>query len=508
MMVRMIIVDDEHIILDSLKTLIDWNSIGVEVTGTADNGAAAIDLAIKQRPDIILSDISMPYFSGLEMLETLRRNSITTEVIFITAYGKFEYAQEAIHYGAFDYILKPINEELLLSTVSRCAGKIRTWQNRQTTEEQQHVNDLILTCLLRGKAPEKTEWDLIAIHGPDPEKFPYAVVVGFNPGNEEAPNPVSPDLRSVWVSNRLKAAGDLSLLMICFPDKSGTEWSGIIDKLIRGNTEAVTAISTVAAQKDCFERAYAQISFTLIDAQVNGKKGKVYFATTGKSAALSFPGFDSVYSSLSRGIREGGTELIPGLLFKFFAGFLEKEILYDSSLVELYCIELADFIYGENEEYMAHSEAGEKIPAIMVIKKRLTACPGLFHVFAALCEIFAGLSGNINKDQIHSSIRLVRQCIRIIQEHYGEAITLPVAAQQLYISPNYLSRIFSAEMGKSFSRYLLEYRITMAQKLLRESNDKVYEIAAQVGYDDVVHFSKIFKQVTGLSPNRYRNAKP
>jgi two-component system response regulator YesN len=106
----MLIVDDEYIILDSLKTLMNWESIGVEVTGTADNGAAAIDMAIKMQPDIILSDISMPYISGLEMLETLRRNKINTEVIFITAYGKFEYAQEAIRYGAFDYILKPIDE--------------------------------------------------------------------------------------------------------------------------------------------------------------------------------------------------------------------------------------------------------------------------------------------------------------------------------------------------------------------------------------------------------------
>ena len=102
-------------------------------------------------------------------------------------------------------------------------------------------------------------------------------------------------------------------------------------------------------------------------------------------------------------------------------------------------------------------------------------------------------------------MRLVRQTVRFIHEHYGESISLPDVAGKLYISPNYLSKIFSAEMKKTFSHYLLEYRIAMAKKLLRETYDKVYEIAERVGYTDVVHFSKVFKQLTGLSPNQYRN---
>ena len=108
-----------------LRVIFEKSSSKMRLT-VADNGTATIDLATKQKPDIILSDISMPYISGLEMLETLRKNNINTEIIFITAYGKFEYAQEAIRYGAFDYILKPIDEKLLLSTVSRCAAKIRS----------------------------------------------------------------------------------------------------------------------------------------------------------------------------------------------------------------------------------------------------------------------------------------------------------------------------------------------------------------------------------------------
>jgi two-component system response regulator YesN len=175
--------------------------------------------------------------------------------------------------------------------------------------------------------------------------------------------------------------------------------------------------------------------------------------------------------------------------------------------VELYCIELADHVYRENSGYLNPVDTNDEIPLILTIKKKISACSGLHMIFNTLNKIFLDLHESVNQDQIHSSVRLVRQCIRIIHENYGQDISLPNAAKKLYISPNYLSKIFSAEMGKSFSRYLLEYRVTAAKKLLRENNDKVYEIAEKVGYDDVVHFSKIFKQVTGLSPNQYRNQK-
>ena len=505
-MVRMIIVDDEYIILDSLKTLIDWKSIGVKVVGTADNGAAAIDLAIKQKPDIILSDISMPCFSGLEMLETLRRNNITTEVIFITAYGKFEYAQEAIHHGVFDYILKPIDEALLLSSVSRCAEKIRTRQSKQGNEEQRRLNDLILSCLLQGRIPDNAEWDLITTKGPNPEKNPNATVIGFHHGKDETPEISPADFHPAWISAPLRAAEDLTLFLICFPEVTA-EWPAFISRLTHNYPNVVVVLSSAAGLKICFERAYAQITFTLIDAVIHRRKGALLFTNLEKSGIRSFPGFDSICSSLSRGIRDGKPEQVRELLYSYFMGFLEKKILYDSSLVELYCIELMDHVYTENTDYINLAGPDEKISAISTIKKKLSACSGLHQIFNTLCEFILDLCRSINNDQTHSSMRLVRQCIKIIQEQYGEEISLSGAAKQLYISTNYLSRIFSAEMGKSFTRYLLEYRIAMAKKLLQECNDKVYEIASRVGYGDVVHFSKIFKQLTGLSPNQYRNSK-
>ena len=256
--IKMMIVDDERIILESLETLVDWKSVGVEVVGTADNGADAISMALKLYPDIILSDISMPTCTGLEMLKSLREQELRVEVIFITAYGKFDYAKEAIKFGAYDYILKPIDENILLEAVSRCVKKIR-----------------------------------------DDESRSY--------GNTGTENPA--------------------------------------------------------------------------------------------------------------------------------------EIL-------------------ENEQ---------------------SAYSGVKHLVSAALEY--------------------------IHENFHKEITLSQVANHLYITPTYLSKLFSTEMQESFSQYLISHRMKIAKELLRDTHHKVYEVAAQVGYTDIAHFSKIFKRITGQTPKEYRNRK-
>jgi len=244
----MIIVDDETFILESLETLLDWQSAGVEVVGTADSGEAAVSLALSLQPDIILSDISMPHLSGLEMLERIRKEQLQVEVIFISAHSRFEYAKEALRYGAFDYILKPIQEDNLLETVGRCVKKI------------------------------------------------------------------------------LK-------------------------------------------------------------------------------------------------LRENAKH------------------------------------FSETEDEMRE----------------------------------------------HSSNHLINSALDYIRENYHKNITLSLVAQHIYITPAYLSKVFSAEMEDTFSHYLLTYRIDKAKALLRNTHDKVYEVALQVGYSDTAHFSKLFKQITGQTPCQYRN---
>jgi AraC-like DNA-binding protein len=269
-----------------------------------------------------------------------------------------------------------------------------------------------------------------------------------------------------------------------------------------------TAVSNTGTLSSCFEWAYAEVSFALVAAQITGSRPgadgskPLFFTDIMQAGTARFPGFDAVLLSIDRSIRNGKGEDMPELIYAFFQGFLEKGIFYDLDLTGLYCIELIDHVLREEEDYI-NPEGFNTIE----IKKNITSCTSLEQVFAVTRDILKNFCLRIAESQAAGKTRFVRLTLKFIHEHYGEDIFLHQAAEQLYISPNYLSRIFSAEMGESFSRYLLNYRIEHGKKLLRETYDKVYEIAEKVGYTDVVHFSKVFKQVTGISPNQYRNGE-
>ncbi len=124
-MIKMIIADDERLIRERLHQLMDWKSVGVEVVGVAADGEAALELVREQSPQILLSDISMPRLDGIGLLTKIKEEKLNCRVILLSAYSNFSYAQSAVKYGAFDYILKPIDEDLLMETVVRCVQAVK-----------------------------------------------------------------------------------------------------------------------------------------------------------------------------------------------------------------------------------------------------------------------------------------------------------------------------------------------------------------------------------------------
>ena len=379
--VKMMIVDDERIILESLETLIDWNSIGVEVVGTADNGAAAIDVAVRSKPDIILSDISMPALSGLEMLEALRIQQMRVEVIFITAYSKFDYAQEAIKHGAYDYLLKPIDEVLLLETVSRCANKVR------------------------------------------------------------------------------EEAARLS---------SGTDTETWAKHLDRGESVYYSSITDVPAQ--------------------------------------SYHSEPEVKAAIVENIKAGSLEQIHDALLDFFRLIFHEDNTLEADTVRLHCFELVDHLLRELREYKIQ-EYLNSTDKEFNLKKRIAACVTLDDAFEVTQNLVVNFGNCVKDVQASTTKRLVHAAIAYIHDNYHKDISLTSVADHLFITAPYLSKLFSAQMHESFSQYLLSYRINVAKELLRNTHEKVYEIAAQVGYTDIAHFSKLFKRSTGQTPKQYREQK-
>ncbi len=130
-MIKLLVVDDEIWIRERISKEIPWESVQAEVVGTAEDGQEALEMAEELEPDIIITDIRMPGFDGIELLRELRKKSLDIKVILLSGYNDFSYAKEAIKYGAFDYILKPAEDQELLNVVNRCVMTIEIEREKE-----------------------------------------------------------------------------------------------------------------------------------------------------------------------------------------------------------------------------------------------------------------------------------------------------------------------------------------------------------------------------------------
>jgi two-component system response regulator YesN len=140
---RILIVDDEYLVRLRLRTTIDWHRYGFELVGEAEDGETGLDLAVKLRPDIIVTDMSMPFLDGIEFMEQLRNRGIGAKIIVLSGYDDFQYAKGAITYGASDYIVKPVENEVIISSIRKLAGAIRKERVFEQIGKQKLIMDLI-----------------------------------------------------------------------------------------------------------------------------------------------------------------------------------------------------------------------------------------------------------------------------------------------------------------------------------------------------------------------------
>src|SRR5690554_5964851 len=159
LMIRVIVADDEYKVCQLICQLINWDELGMELVGTASNGIEALEMIEREKPDLVLTDIRMPGYDGIEVLKRVRENNPDIEFIIISGYSHFEYAQSAIEYGVSNYILKPIDAEVLNATLQKVRKRYMERRNQEEADlvlqEQQAANaarlrDMLLNDLESG----------------------------------------------------------------------------------------------------------------------------------------------------------------------------------------------------------------------------------------------------------------------------------------------------------------------------------------------------------------------
>ncbi|MBR5425462.1 MAG: response regulator [Clostridiales bacterium] len=533
-MLKVFLVEDEFVVREGIKNNIDWSGHGYDFCGEAGDGEVAYSMIQKLKPDIVITDIKMPFMDGLTLSHMIKSEFPWIEIIILTGYEDFQFAREAIKIGVSCYLLKPVNGESIMKEVDALSEKIREKKAEREAaqryeEEMRERTELdkrdFFNTLIKGGASAS---DLIAEAKKlsiDISALRYNIMLLKIWSDKHDIGEFSNSVLRVEETVRA-IADELGAVFFDFTvEGTALLFKGDDDKDIKRKIDRA-----VAKMKDLFS-GYKHIRYFGAIGQTVGRITEIHTSFDWASRAYAHLYLTSENAFLvgsAEGLRPETNVDIPSeidpkhidrrLMKRFLRGgevseitfFLEEylnnigdhalrsKMLRQYIAMDVYfCV--ADFV--ENELGLSKEEMEQKISfpdGEVLLDENKT------HDY--LSEIL-GTALDLRED--HSLGRyhdVMKDAITYISEHYSdEDLSLNTLAAQVNFSPNHLSSIFKQETGQPFIKYLTDYRMNMAKELLRRSSKKSNEIGIMVGYKDPHYFSYLFKKTQGVTPTQYRS---
>lgn len=525
-MIKVVIADDELPICRLIQALIDWDTLQMELVGVAGNGLEALALLKREHPDILITDIRMPGCDGLELIEKARNICGELQIVVISGYANFEYAQSALRFGVREYLLKPINREELGDTLRKLKRKIEEQKSAAVIHEmdqesrqkdENRLRQLLVERLLDVNAPEMDSQML-------EEQYHFVTQPGY------------------FVGFALRA--DALLKEKC-------------EEMLDLYWDRMTRIFTSGLEKHCFSWSFYRhhfsvygilnfsksraenLRFVLRDClnQMNAQKnlfGSVDF-TLGVGSWETEP--ERLALSLHNARLAVRERLLAGS-GRVIAYEQRRPVLFEKAILTHYAQQLAhaleilspEELASANEQLRAEVMETEGLQGyelydlvieagnMFIVRMNLNNKTALFKQFMTECdlcakaeELFCRLQAfeqSLLDERIESyredSARPVRLAKQYMQNHFSEPLSLEEVSEQVGLSPAYFSVLFKKEVQTGFAKYLMNIRMEQAKLMLRETNLPVAQICKKVGYNDQKHFTQVFEKQTGVKPAVFR----
>lgn len=508
---RIMIVDDEAIIRDSLAKLAAWKEMGCDIVATAGNGLEALQMITPAKPDVIITDIRMPVMDGLELAEKVRSLYPSISLIFVTAFGDFEYARHAIKLGVADFITKPLQIEEVLLAVDLLKQGVR-----HLNEEQRLRQEKILQTLFAGGQAEAGDPLCAELFGR--ELLLMSVEVDNIEMLHQTGKPVSMlalrelvccmlkyDPFPYWTYLEPKGIG----ILLMSHAQSSHEFKNAATRIARdivaaaeesfGHTVSV-GISDQLSSPNELSRAKEEVRECLDYRMLLGKGSVV------SSDVISFlerkrnEVETERMRELSAIIRRGDSRAIKDFLRSVYREMLSKGL--NKSQVQRYASMLvneADSILEECRPARGREAPGE-------VHRSLLSYDTLKDLMNYLEQVLTETAESCRAREHHAAARVLREVNDYLETHYQGEVSLTSLAQHLHMNHSYLSRLIKKETGRNFRDLLWEFRIEQSKSLLKQSGMKAYEAAYLVGFKDPAHYSQLFKKTVGVTPTEYRDS--
>ena len=524
---KVILVDDEAEVIDMIEKKIHWNDLGFEVAGSATNGVKALELVEKLQPDVVLTDIKMPYMDGLELSRRLNREYPNIYIMLCTGFDEFEYAKEAVHLEIKEYMLKPVNATELSESLTNLKHTLD--REREEKLNVKKLNDYFqevlpklqsnfFISLIEGRVEKKDYERFLQAYQVD-MKGPLFGCVIFHTSENHVPEGMNPLLLSMSVEREIKQRlmnqwncrefiymGNTLLILELDAEDKITQITDACDRFCRWAYRVMGAVVTAGIGRVCdsllninnsYEGAREAVSYRVL----YGTQRAINIAEIApkeQKAAVQYE--DANMHELIKSIYLGKRDAIEGAVHDEIEKLhrsAQTMNRYKLTLMEMvgtfyrFCannfIDFDNFSGGISNPY-------EKVPEMDEVT--LTAW---------LIDTSMAISEELKNARNNTSRRMVTDAQNMIVGRYMEPdLSLDTVCSELGVSNSYFSSVFKKETGKSFISYLTDYRMDHAANLILETNEKSYKIAEQVGYQDANYFSYVFKKRFGMSPSKYR----
>ena len=534
-MLKVFLVEDEFVVREGIKRNVDWQANGYEFCGEAGDGELAFPMIQKLQPDIVITDIRMPFMDGLELSRLIKKEFPWMEIVILTGFEEFEYAKEAISLGVAKYLLKPISGDELLKELSDIGEKIEEKKKEREIREKyamemeenflQEKKDLFQYLVTGSKSmpelfeiAERMKLDISALW--------YNIVLVKVQSANHAPEEYSK--RMISIEKKLKFLIDEPHIIS-------------FDRNLEGKALIFKADSV--EELESLQNAY----ITGLEKELTGDDRYRYFGGIGKPVnrlrelPVSFESASHAFAQ--RYLIKENCILDSNHLEQNFSAGKEEFDIHNIDPKELQSDRIREFLkLGSTDEVVYFVDEFFKRQGTSALNstifRQYIVMDVYFCVAAFLEEQQIGReeisSFDINSEMLQSKENaleyvtkilekavelreknasnrygtVVDQVKKYIEEHYvEEELSLNLVASYVNFSPNHLSMIFSQQTGQTFIKYLTDYRMNKAKELLRGTGKRSSEISLEVGYKDPHYFSYLFKKTQGMTPTQYRGKK-
>lgn len=520
-MLSAIIADDEILSIKMMENILDWESLGIRIVGTAQNGLEALNLCHLNDPNIIITDIQMPNLNGLEFIKKARVTNPEAEFVLISAYADFDYVKKAIELGCTNYILKPIDELELEQTLKKIIAKIsdkKTAEKNAVKNRMEHDRQVIQRFMTNG-ANLLAAGKSVSSLGLDLKSY---TLFSFNltdqSMNDYIENGLQLDAQMGFIMDRMSNVMDKFGPSIVF-DYKDYAWSAILtgEYSYEWLAECATKMIAFFAEdirmdiRVCFSSRGSLLN-ELPEVYKRLEDLNRYSAYIGEEQVLGY-GYNIVETTFQQVDFLAYTKQLGQFLNQNEAGEAARvieEVLLLSCKSDPASLHLfIDFYYNAfcaiRERLIKENRLKEQQQYILNMSYQDISDISTAHEMSRFMNRILQLLSNETSQTIRAQYSgLVEAGIHYLNDNFDRNLSLEEICTELSVSKNYFSYLFKRETGWNLWAYLTEIRLTKSKELLRTTDYKSYEIAYMVGYDNPSYFSKLFKKSTGQTPNEYR----